>query len=621
MSIDKISPQKKQQLVSQFRNISKKIIDRLVWTNAVLTNRNRCDLFESKTIPIIKELQSLENFFEDFKIYRLGNQKLIINNDSCQAIVRLINEVLLITKELENKDKVKSVMCITQSFLNIFEILQRDFMWIGDNITGIFDGPFISNQIVLLIANIRAQLKLDKFDSAELKLKLLKYNIDRYSILTKINYLDDLCTFYNLKALLFANRNMVREALIFLSKAESTNQHQEGKNRYTNSLVISENYSVLRNNLFTSQDFYAALSVSKKEFQYLNEECGYLQRAIQDGGESEYQSSPTILDSSLEELKKKLISIKKLVHYCQYQLLQNNINKILEMPLCFGVVKTDLFPSKKEEASKFSLEIQLNECVDINLISQYLVENNIAHKITGFTLFLHKFYKTDLKKLKAIIEVYDPQFNNHSLSSPSISPESTISSSISQPYTSSSPSPIPSANRLSPFELSDSSPQLSRSSMFTNTKSLPVSPKVIKFDEVHQYVSKDQSETSVYKLHGYAAHREYVYISPNLMNEIMNLENGNKILKYLQSVCERGKVINDRAGSKVFIQQIHPHTKRSNFKIKDDDKGYRFFSRLETSVAHNYLHHNLHVIDRFKVKSKDEKSATSSHDLFAGSRF
>lgn len=608
-----------KSLVAISYDISVKIIDEIIAASECVGLDVPINSPDHENFPPVKQLQRIARFLDSIvENNKNTSDKIIINYMTYMAITKIVNDSIITIQEAATEAENKKLFYMTQSLLSIHKNLQNNFLWLCDNRITNFEGPFLVNQVFLLIGNIKSQLLLNVLDGVEEKIQNLKSMIDKNSLDVEIEYIDNLCAFYSLKALLNAKKNQIHEAQVYLKKADSINEILKSRGQPTAGAAIRDTYSILRNNLYKAADFSQALLLTRNELGFLIDENQSLHKIMLG---NEINPEYIINESDLKKSDEKIVNAKKFISFCKFQLLKSNVKKVSEMNFSFGKIMESPLPSNILESGKYALKINLCANCDKEFLSLILKNNIISYRIVDSTLFLDGFYSTNLQSLNLVSEEYELHIKNP-LTNTSATPTPTSLQSAS-----SSPSSHSELSRIPQFEVEDSSllshrnrltfyssTQTSRTPFILNEPKLL--SKVIRFNNVHQYVSNKPSETNVYKLHGYGIHRQYVYIAPKLIDEILTFEGGKKIFKNLLAMCERGKVVPHGVKAKAFIHFVNPKTKKSSFKLKDATKDYRFFAREETIVTQNNFTYTLNVIDQFKWTHKAKKSIVvpTSHD-------
>ncbi len=103
--------------------------------------------------------------------------------------------------------------------------------------------------------------------------------------------------------------------------------------------------------------------------------------------------------------------------------------------------------------------------------------------------------------------------------------------------------------------------------------------KTVIWGEGYPIYEKNSPDCRFFKLRGPTAIRHYLYIKPELYEEISHQD--PLMARNLLRICERGKVINNSKGNKgiIFTEQ-----EQEKVKIKDPRKDYRFFGDVVRST-------------------------------------
>ncbi len=103
--------------------------------------------------------------------------------------------------------------------------------------------------------------------------------------------------------------------------------------------------------------------------------------------------------------------------------------------------------------------------------------------------------------------------------------------------------------------------------------------KTIDWGEGYPIYEKNSANCHFFKLRGPTAIRHYLYIKPELYEEIS--QKNPLMARNLLRICDRGKVINKSQGKKGIIVREQEQEK---VKIKDSSKDYRFFGDVVRSI-------------------------------------
>jgi hypothetical protein len=158
----------------------------------------------------------------------------------------------------------------------------------------------------------------------------------------------------------------------------------------------------------------------------------------------------------------------------------------------------------------------------------------------------------------------------------------------------------PEAKLISEIKISNKEKNKSEDSSIIHEEKTHKKPnKLIDWGKNYPRYEKNSSNNHVFKLYGSTIVRHYLFIKPELYEALNQYP---LIVKNLEGICERGKVLNKSKNGKGIV------VKGDRVKIKDSSKDYRFYGNVVASTTKDNKTYKLVSINSYTLTHKQKVS-------------